>query len=211
MQKSVKPALGNSQRGCLVGFAVVWTAFSLFFLVMALRDAGSGPGFFGALFILPFLAIGIGLLCFGLAPAFRALKVSPPEVLVTSDMLRLGEPFTFTLRQEFKAPLHVESARADLVLRESASYTRGTDRYTDTHEQILGSAYAPAREYRAGERLELSETFTIPANGMHTFQGKNNKIEYFIKVSIIIAKWPDVKEDYPVVVVPERYHALREV
>ena len=62
----------------------------------------------------------------------------------------------------------------------------------------------PPRQYREGEAISINETFTIPAQGMHTFEGTNNKIQYFLKVEVLIAKWPDVKEDYTVTVVPER-------
>ncbi|HVK04205.1 MAG TPA: hypothetical protein VM490_12065 [Armatimonadaceae bacterium] len=207
MHKQMKPS-GQSAagRGFLLVFGALWTGVSLLFAVFALigsRGSG-GAGIFGFLFSLLFVAIGCVLLAAGLLPTLRALKVTPPQVSVSSDLLRLGESFQFSYRQEFKSSLVVETARAEFVKRESASYTRGTDRYTDTHEEILGSVSAPGRTYNPGEVLEFSQTFTVPPDTMHTFQASNNKIEYFVKVNVAIAKWPDVKDDYAVVVVPER-------
>ena len=195
----VKPATDSGRKflGC---FGIVWTGITLFIGLGALASGG----FVVLLFIIPFLAIGVGILAFAFAPTIRAMKITPPEVRLSTDIARLGETFAFSYFQQVKKPIQVDRISVRFLRRESASYTRGTDRYTDTDEQILGTLEKPPHLYREGEAISLNETFTVPPDGMHSFNGSNNKIQYLVKVEVLIAKWPDVKEDYPIFVVPER-------
>jgi hypothetical protein len=197
--KQVKAATDSGHKilGC---FGVVWTAITLFIGMGAIASGG----WFVLLFLIPFLAIGIGILSYAFAPTLRAMKITPPEVHLSTDIARLGETVAFSYFQQVKKPVQVDRISVRLIRRESASYTRGTDRVTDTDEQILGTVEKPPRLYRDGEAISLNETFTVPHDGMHTFNGNNNKIQYLIKVEVLIAKWPDVKEEYAIFVVPER-------
>ena len=38
---------------------------------------------------------------------------------------------------------------------------------------------------------------------MHTFIATRNKLQWFIRVEIDFAKWPDYKEDFEIHVLPE--------
>jgi hypothetical protein len=192
----------KSGRGCLLIFGLIWTAMSVFFLIMALTSGGGG--IFGAVFSIPFVGIGVGMLCWALAPTLRATKLTEPVVRLTPEAIRLGEEFSFVFQQTFKAPLTVDWVKVTFLMRESATYRRGTDTYTDKHENTFATYDLPGREYRAGETLDLTYRFGIPPDAMHTFQGSNNKIDYMVKVQVSIARWPDVNEEYAVIVMPDR-------
>ena len=195
-----------TRRGS-VGCGILWLVF-----VSAIALPGFlHMGFFGwfmFLFMIPFFAVGIGLIVWGLAPTLRALKVSPPEIDVSSDAVRLGESFDVSYRQTFKAPLDVDFVKFTFVMRETAIYRRGTDTYTEKHEIPIAKEGQPGRTYKAGEELSLHYRFVVPKDGMHTFVGNNNRIEWLIKVHVSIARWPDVQEEYPVRVLAERYADL---
>lgn len=203
--QQVKAAMDQGRKfgGC---FGIVWTAITLIIGIGAVSQGG----FFALLFMIPFLAVGIGLISYAYAPNLRAMKITPPDVRLSTDIARLGETFSFSYFQQVKKPLQVDRISIRFIRRESASYTRGTDRYTDTDEQILGTIEKQPRLYREGESISVNETFTVPLEGMHSFNGNNNKILYLVKVEVLIAKWPDVKEDYPIFVVPDRLLATGE-
>jgi len=193
-----KPA-SNAGSGCLIAFG------GIFFVVGigALLAAQPVSLIVGAVFTL----VGGGIMSAGLAPIVRGMKVSHPEAYLSSDLLRLGEPFTFRLHQVFKGELTLDGGEVKFLMRESATYTRGTDTYTDTHEVVQRTVGVPGRVFRAGENLRIEETFQVPVSGMHTFRGNKNKIEWLVKVELRYARWPDVKEEYAVFVLPERKEA----
>lgn len=190
---TVKAKSANqNQSGCLIAFGGV------FFV------AG-----FGALFALwplglVFMLVGGGIVCAGLAPIVRGMKVTHPEAFLSSDLLKLGETFTFRMHQAFKGELTLDGGEVQFLMRESATYTRGTDTYTDTHEVVQRTVVVPGQTFRAGENLRIEETFRVPDAAMHTFRGNKNKIEWLVKVELRYARWPDVKEEYAVFVLPER-------
>jgi hypothetical protein len=98
----------------------------------------------------------------------------------------------------------VDGGEVVWLMRESATYTRGTDTYTDKQEFVKRTVPIPGRTFRAGETLAIDATFAVPPDGMHTFSGTKNKIEWLVRVEVRIARWPDVKEEYPVVVLADR-------
>lgn len=189
-------------RKAALGCGIFWLIIVVCFMVPVMLDGGT---ILSIVFAVPFLAVGVGLTAWGVAPAIRAMKITPPEIHVSSDAVRLGETFDFRFHQEFKDKLHVDFARAEFVMRETAIYRRGTDTCTVTHEIPVETREIPAGDFESGERLDLSHRFTVPPDGMHTFIAPRNRIEWVIKVKVSIARWPDVNEDYPIQVLPEQY------
>ncbi|MBC8135108.1 MAG: hypothetical protein H8F28_04370 [Fibrella sp.] len=185
-----------------IGCGIVWLILVSCFALPGIIASGSG---FPILFLVPFVAVGVGMIVWGLVPTIRALKITPPEIHVSRESVRLGESFDFRYHQVLKDRLDVDFAKAIFVMRETATYRRGTDTYTETHEipvetkEIHGGAYTP------GEQLDLSHRFTVPLDGMHTFIAPHNRIEWLIKVKVSIARWPDVDEAYPIQVLSEQY------
>lgn len=190
----------NAGKGCLLGFAVIWTGFSLFWTVMALA---SGAGLM-ALFGLPFLAIGVGLLASGVAPWIAGIKLSPPEVTLSRDALRPGEEFSLRFKQEVRKPVDVTRMTFQLVFRETATYRRGTNTVTVTHELPIEEWEQPGGRFETGRTLLEERALRVPPEGMHTFIANRNKLQWFLKVNVQLPNWPDVKEEYEVRVLPER-------
>jgi hypothetical protein len=44
--------------------------------------------------------------------------------------------------------------------------------------------------------------FVLPADTMHSFEAENNKIAWNLEIRGDIPKWPDVRESFPITVVP---------
>jgi len=55
------------------------------------------------------------------------------------------------------------------------------------------------RELRRG-KVKLS----IPADTMHTFKSRNNKILRVLQVKGDIPMWPDIGDEYPLDILPQR-------
>jgi hypothetical protein len=153
--------------------------------------------------MLPFLFIGGWILFRVVNPMVAKARVERPEVIISKGAVRVGESFRVTYRQPFKYAADVEKILIQFVLRETAIYRRGSSTYTAVHNHMHFEQTYPGRSYQSGQLFEDSLELQIPADGMHTFQAANNKLQWFVHVEIDFAKWPDYKDDFEVQVLPE--------
>ena len=200
MSQPLKSSNSGFGRACILVFGVIFGGAGCLVSGGALV-AGS---IFGALFGLPFLAIGIGFLIWGILPWVVGMKMGKPDVSLSKTAVGVGEPFTFTYRQTFSKPVTVNGMSIQFLMRESATYQQGTDTYTVTHEKIADEVKHPARNFGIGEVFTENRTFQVPPDGMHTFLANRNKIRWHIRMRVEIAGWPDLREEYEVQVLPQR-------
>jgi hypothetical protein len=153
--------------------------------------------------LLPFLAIGGWLVYKLLNPIVAKAKVEPAEVIVSKDTIRVGESFQVTYRQGFKSAADVKKVLIQFVLRETATYRRGTNTYTAVHNHTHFEQTYPARHYESSQRFEDTIALQIPKDSIHTFMASRNKLQWFIHIEIDFAKWPDYAEDFEIKVLPE--------
>jgi hypothetical protein len=193
-----KRARGSSGRWLLLIFATCWTAFALLLLMLMGKS--------GALFtLIPllFVVVGVVMMAAALAPAVASLKIGKPEVSLP-ERVRLGEAFTFELTQPVRRAVEIEAVTVRFVFRESATYQRGTDTHTDTHDEVIDEFRAPGRRCAPGDVVTEQCRFQVPERGMHTFVAPSNKLQWFVQLHVAIPGWPDFKEDYEIPVLPER-------
>jgi hypothetical protein len=199
--RSIRTSTDSSRgRGCILLFALFWLAFSLLWTFLAWR----GGGGFGWLFGVPFIAIGLLLFVGSLWRTFAAVRVAPPKISMSKTRLRPGESFNVAYVQRFRLPTVLQDCRIELVFRESATYTQGTDTRTDTHELVEGFFDGPVGQFEAGAEVRRDGTLQIPADAMHTFEARNNKLQWFVRVHVDIQEWPDMVEMFDLTVLPER-------
>ncbi len=202
-------------RGCAGLFGLVWTGItclaggSMVLVLFAGPTDGSASLdpialAFPVLFIAGFLVIGIVMMAWGVLPLIARMKVEPPEVKISNDRLRVGEEFTVTYQQAFKKASEVKQASLQLVLRESASYSHGTDRSTVTHDHMKLERQLPVRRYEAGETMTARLSLTVPDDAMHSLAGHNNRLLWFIRIRVGLSGWPDSVEEFPITVLAER-------
>ena len=115
----------GSTHGCLLGFGLLWTAFSLFFLFMMVINE---PDIWGILFISLFILIGLGMTGFGLMSYYTSFKVGKPNFVLTQTELRPGEEFGFSFQHTFPRSIHINWMKTQLIFRETATYQRGTEK-----------------------------------------------------------------------------------
>jgi hypothetical protein len=153
--------------------------------------------------MIPFIAIGGFLVYKIFHPVVAKARVEPPEVIISKDSLRVGESFRATYRQAFKFTADVDKILIQFILKETATYRRGTNTYTAIHNHTHFEQTYPGRQFQKGQLFEDSLQLQIPEDSIHTFLASRNKLQWFIHVEIDFAKWPDYKEDFEVKVLPE--------
>jgi len=200
MQVMKKSTSGDSGQGCGISFALLWIGFSLFLTLIVWNS----QGFPDLLFPLVFVGIGVILLVGMLWRYLAGVKVVQPNISVSKDTLRIGESFNVIYEQEFRQVTETQSLTIQLIFRESATYTRGTDTRTDKHDTVLGSFEDSGGRFERGEIFSHDCSFTIPDNAMHTFVADKNKLQWFVSIHIDILNWPDLHEEYEIFVLPDR-------
>jgi hypothetical protein len=132
---------------------------------------------------------------------FLALFNPRPRVMVTPGTPRLGH----SLRVDWEIGGRVESLRnlqVRLEGREEATYANGdktaTDRSVFARLDIATSTLP--QEMRSGHGSVI-----IPGELMHSFTSKHNKISWCIQVTGSIALWPDLSEEFSIIVLPGSY------
>lgn len=195
----------TSFRGTVV-FCIVWNTFCwIFAAIFWFAGVDEDMPWFVWLVIGLFLVIGLVLIVSTIAMAMARMKLSPPELSISVHPLRLGESFEVEFRQLAKRPVHIEQVVVKLVCRESATYTRGTDTTTDSHD-VHENEQETSQDIQADSAHPIQGTleFQIPADGMHTFEAPRNRIDWLLEVHTAIADWPDYKETFELTVEPER-------
>lgn len=197
MERST-PVKSQNRPGCLVLFGLFWIAFSAVFLLSGIGSEDTTFVIFGAVFVL----IGVGLVLFGGLSYYTRLRVGKPEITISEQMLRVGEPFTVNIFHSFKTGVQVENIRLELIFRETATYQQGTDTRTVTHNHIIAEFEEPGGHYQAGHLFQQSYELQIPRNSMHTLKVRRNKLEWFVRFSMKVPRLPDFSEEYELEVVP---------
>jgi hypothetical protein len=130
-----------------------------------------GAGWFGRLFILPFVAVGLGLIA-GAVYQLLALFNPRPTLELSSSIVPLGG--VAELRWSFTGRTsRIREFAVTLRGVEEARYRRGTDTCTDrnTFYEMELIRTADGNEIAAGQ-----VGFVMPQDTMHSFAAENNKV-----------------------------------
>ncbi|MBL7646161.1 MAG: DUF3592 domain-containing protein [Candidatus Hydrogenedentes bacterium] len=192
---------GYNSIGGFVGlliFALIWNGI-ISFAVWDTVDIGDGGAFdvVSALFLIPFVLIGIGLI-FGVGYFFLTLFNPRPDLKMTPGYLPLGG--AVVVSWSFRGnPSRIQKLTIFVQGQEAATYRRGTSTSTDrsVFEKIVAIETVEPAAIAAGEA-----TFTMPEFTAPSFNGPNNKIQWQVKVHGEIHRWPDVNEEFELVVHP---------
>jgi hypothetical protein len=190
-----------SRGARLAGFiavARVWNGILSVFLYDLFSPSRRGSfHWFLLVFLIPFTLVGIGLVVLVIRQALRLFNPRP-NVTVSKSIVALGTE----LRVDWSIEGRVEKlTRCSITLeaREEATYSRGTDRITDTNvfATIRLANQIPPEIAAAG-----SARVTIPADTMHSFDAKYNKVVWVVRVRGEVPNWPDSDDEFPVTVAP---------
>lgn len=181
-----------------LGFAAFWNGILSVFLREVVQSwARHRPEWFLTIFMIPFVLVGLGLIC---AVVYQFLALFNPRVRIqlNTAVPQLGE--RIDVQWELRGQTgRIRKLRVYLEGREEVTYSRGTSTYTD---RSVFATYELASVEASGN-MDLGQAqVRIPQDTMHTLNSSHNKIIWAIHVHGDIPFWPDVKEEFPVAVAP---------
>jgi hypothetical protein len=177
----------------LLVFSLFWNVFIWFFLSQSLQKPGGFEVFFG-LFMIPFVLVGIGMAG---ATVYQFIAIFGPKVELTVSQAAVPLGGTININWKLSGRQNVTNLKIFLEGREEATYRRGTDTYTDKNTFCVLDVSDAMSSVTQG-----NASVPIPANTMHSFEARNNKITWQLVVKGEIPVWPDIKEEYPLSVTP---------
>jgi heme/copper-type cytochrome/quinol oxidase subunit 2 len=178
--------------------AAFWNGIVSVFVFQAVESWQKGrPEWFLTLFLIPFVLAGLVMIG-AIGYFFLALFNPRATLTVNASAVPLGGTLELQWRVTGRVEV-VKRLRIYLEGREEATYRRGTSTCTDKEAfATVELADATAHyDIRAGQHK-----VTLPADTMHSFESDNNKIVWTLRVHGEIERWPDLKEEFPVVVLP---------
>jgi hypothetical protein len=178
--------------------ALFWNGIVSIFVMSALNDLRRGdPSWSMLLFLLPFVAVGLGLIA-GAVYQFLALFNPRPTLELSSGVVALGG--TAELSWNFAGQIsRIQELTVTLRGVEEARYRRGTSTYTDRN------TFYELELYRTSDPREIASGqvgLVLPQDTMHSFEAENNKILWSLDIHGRIQGWPDVKESFGITVTP---------
>ena len=198
----LKPEASRLGRAIGIGiFALLWNGLVSMFIYFAtdgLQNFGWGQIGIG-LFMVPFVIIGL-LMIAGAIYSIAAIFNPTVEIALSCGAVPLGGTVDVAWQVEGRFE-RIKKLKIHVQASQYATYQRGTDTTTDIEvfEKLLVTESTEVTDIAFG-----STTITIPADSMHTFKAKRNKIKWHVCVLGNIPWSPDVKEDYEFRVTPTK-------
>ena len=182
-------------------FALFWNGIVSVFVVPAVMGKSVPTGVL--IFMIPFILIGI-LLIFLVLRAILQLFNPKLTLRISPGALQLGGRGQLSWNIAGNAS-RVRKLTFTLLGEERATYRRGTDTTTATEKfyrkEILSITLSP--QIQTG-----STSFEIPADSIHTFNGRNNKIRWYLEGKGEIANWPDLEHSVDITVIAAKSGVL---
>ena len=191
----------TSPRAVFVGLTVAALGSNAMVVVFArsvVQSWRAGRGsLFEAFFVGIFALVGLGLLA---GATYHFLKLFNPRPIIT--VARQGVPLGGSTQIEWALVGRVAAVRRLSIYlegREQATYRRGTRTIT-SRETFLTVPIAETTDRY--EILAGKGEVMIPPDTIHSFQAPNNKITWSLVVEGEVERWPDIKQEFPIVVLP---------
>ena len=153
-----------------------------------------------SIFLVPFALVGLGVA--GLVIwLFLALFNPRVHLRLAPGVLKPGIPYSL----EWNIPggaARLSDLRILLECREEADYQSGDSNSTATHVCYRAVvANAGSREEIAAGTAKGS----LPSRLMHSLDTGRNRIKWVVRVEGRVPRWPGIKDEYPVVMLPESW------
>lgn len=192
----------SNSTGCwLIGslfFCIFWNGIvSIFFMSILNGWMKGDPDWFQTLFFIPFGLVGLALILTVLY-FFLALFNPKPVLTIEESVIPLGGSVQLLWQIDGKASAF-QRVRIALIGTESATYQQGTDTVTVTEE------FYEKTLFETEDKMEMTDgriDVEIPALCMHSWSANNNNVSWKLHLHGDIPKWPDVKSDFDIQVVP---------
>jgi len=179
-------------------FALLWDGvIGVFVYVTFFSPNHASAPFLAKAFVGVFALIGL-VIAGGAIGSFLALFNPRVRLTARTGAVPLGGEFQF----QWSLAGRTEKLRKIRIVLEGREETvRRHGKHTETATQVF--AEIPVVETSDHEILaEGQGRVVIPPGLMHTLNGRHNRILWRLRVRGEIPHWPDLVEDYPVIVLP---------
>ncbi|MGB0766672.1 MAG: DUF3592 domain-containing protein [Phycisphaeraceae bacterium] len=198
--------------------ALFWNGITSVFVRQVVSGWIRGePDWCVSIFMVPFVVVGVGLV---VAAIRQLMLIFAPTIEIELDRRSIPLGGSTELRWRPKGGRgKLTGATITLVGEESATYTRGTNTATDTktfYEEVLVGHEVADDPYRTSmDRYSTpvgggKVLLAVPADSMHSFNAKHNKIVWKLVVRAKVKRWPDPKDEYNLVVLPMQTNRRRQ-
>jgi hypothetical protein len=186
------------------GACLVWNGLLTPFVVIAVHGILAGGPDWGLVgFVVPFLAVGVGLIAYFVRQFIVTTRVGPTLVEVSQLPMYPGGTYEVFVQQAGR--LTVKELDVLLVCEEEATFRHGTNTRTEVRcvfQQPL--VHRESFEIRFGEPFSTQCPLQVPAAAMHSFKSAHNEISWKLVVRGEVNGWPRYERSYPLVVYPSR-------
>jgi len=177
-----------------------WNGIVSVFLWQAVGSWRRGdPDWFLTVFLTPFVLVGlvlVGAVGYTVLAAFN-----PRPTLTVSDAApRLGDRLHVSWRLR-GAVGRLRRLRITLEGREEVTYRRGTDTRTERRTFARGLVLDTTHPL---QMRQGSASVEIPADLVPSFEATSNAVAWLLTLEGDIPRWPDVGDEFPIVVRPRR-------
>jgi len=185
------------------GLCLFWNGIVSIFVVAAIRGHARGePNWPLTIFILPFVAIGVGIIFYFVRELLVSTGVGPIHVEISDHPLWPGKQYQVLL--SLSGRLTIKSLAMSLVCEEQATYRQGTDTRTDRRQVFERQLLVQENfEILPGAPYEGQCALEVPPNSMHSFKADHNEVQWKLVVQGVAAKWPNFNRSFSVVVYPQ--------
>jgi len=184
----------------LLIFALFWNGIVSVFVIQIVRGHLAGdPEWLPTIFMVPFVLAGLGL--FG-AVAYQFMALLNPAFELTLDRAAAAPGGVLRLAWRIDGAVgRLKSVRIELIGEEIARYRRGTDTVTDKHTFHERTVYESPADVPLVNVTGACDV-DLPPDAMHSFKSANNAIEWRLRVRGDVPRWPDVSNEYAILVTP---------
>ncbi len=165
----------------LLGFAVVWNVIVIFAVIP------NAPWWFAAIFAVVGVAVAAGAV-------YQGLRLFNPivEMEIEPGQVRAGD--TVRVRWHLRGNV---SRLHDLAIRlegwEEAEYRQGT---RTTRDRVTFATFNVVETHNMAEMERGESEVTVPANAMHTFKARSNRIIWVLHAEGSIKFWPNLNQSF---------------
>ena len=190
----------------LLIFAVIWNGISWGIGSVIFFTGDDNTPLFAKLIVGLFMLIGLAIVAGAIKMALARSKLHPPQVTLSVQPLRVGEPFSGRFLQQAKGRARIDRVKLQLICRERATYRRGTNTHTATHDAYTEEvSLAESTDANSVQPIEGEFQFQIPDDAMHSFSASRNKIQWLVTTTTEVAGWPDYSATFEVSVAARRH------
>ena len=207
--------------GLWLAACLLWNGIVSGFAVVAVHSLWEGdPDWVLIGFLVPFLAVGIGLIVVFVRQLVLATAIGPTLLEISDQPLYPGRTCDLLLWQSGRLRLYWLEVL--LACDEEATYRHGTNTRNERHRVFQQSVFRrdilPRRpscgwcrqDGRARfdvQREPLTARFAaeVPAGAMHSFKSEHNEVNWKFIVRGEVTGWPDFQRSFPVIVCPHGY------